>query len=422
MNILIIGSGGREHAISLKLSEEQSNHKLFISPGNAGTSQIGKNINLNLNDLSEIWTFCKSNQIELVIIGPEQPLVDGLADKLREKSINVFGPNKNAARIEGDKEFAKTLMSEYEVPTASFRSFNKDKFDDAIEYLRNGSFPIVLKASGLAAGKGVIIAANFEEAEKALSEMMKDAVFGSAGDIVVIEEFLEGDELSVFVVTDGDDYFILPQSQDHKRVGEGDTGKNTGGMGAYAPVKFVTDELIEEIEENVINPTLKGLKEKDSKFSGCLYCGLINTEEGIKVIEFNCRFGDPEIQAVLQLVEGSFSQLLLSTAKGKIDKNSVSLSSGSAICIVAASGGYPDTYQKGYEITGIPNNTENLRIIHAGTKMSEGKILTNGGRVLNIVANDKSNDLAKCKKIAYDALSQIEFTEKYFRRDIGYKA
>lgn len=422
MNILIIGSGGREHAIALKLSEEKSDHKLYISPGNAGTSQIGKNISLNLNDSSEISSFCSSNQIELVVIGPEQPLVDGLADDLREKSFNVFGPIKNAARIEGDKEFAKNLMSEYEVPTASFRSFSKDEFDAAIEYLRNGSFPVVLKASGLAAGKGVIIAEKFEEAENALSEMMKDAVFGSAGDTVVIEEFLEGDELSVFVVTDGDNYFILPPSQDHKRIGEGDTGKNTGGMGAYTPVKFVNDALIEEIEKKVINPTLKGLKEKDSKFSGCLYCGLINTNEGIKVIEFNCRFGDPEIQAVLQLVDGSFSKLLLSSAKGKIDKNSVSLSNGSAICVVAASGGYPDTYQKGFEITGIPNNSENLRIIHAGTKMSEDKILTNGGRVLNIVANDKSNDLLKCKNLAYDALSQIEFKDKYFRRDIGYKA
>lgn len=422
MKILIIGSGGREHAIALKLYEEDNNHKLYVSPGNAGTFQIGENIGFDLNNAAEIKEFCDSNEIELVIIGPEQPLVDGLADKLRDESILVFGPGKNAARIEGDKEFSKKLMSSYNVPTANFQSFKKEEYHNAIQYLKEGSFPIVLKASGLAAGKGVIIAENFDQAENALNDMMNNSVFGSAGNTVVIEEFLEGDELSVFAVTDGEDYVILPPSQDHKRIGEGDTGKNTGGMGAYSPVKFVNDELISEIEDKVIKPTLKGLKENDSKFSGCLYCGLINTQNGIKVIEFNCRFGDPEIQAVLQLVEGSFTSLLQSSAKGKIDKNSVKWSGGSAICVVAASGGYPDSYEKGYEITGIPSNTENLRIIHAGTKKADDKILTNGGRVLNIVANISSSDLKACKAIAYDAVSQISFKDKYFRRDIGYKA
>ncbi|MCB0751281.1 MAG: phosphoribosylamine--glycine ligase, partial [Ignavibacteriae bacterium] len=310
MNILIIGSGGREHAIALKLFEENKYINLFISPGNGGTHSIGKNIELDLNNVSDIIDFCISDNIELVIIGPEQPLVDGLADELRNAGIVVFGPNKNAARIEGDKSFAKDLMQKYQVPTAKFKSFFKSDYIKAIEYLQRSDFPIVLKASGLAAGKGVIIANTFNEAQTALNEMMKESKFGSAGDYVVIEEFLEGPELSVFVVTDGSDYVILPPAQDHKRIGEGDTGKNTGGMGAFSTVPFVNKILIEEIEQNVILPILQGLREKDSNFNGCLYCGLIKTADGIKVIEFNCRFGDPEIQAVLQLVEGDFLELL----------------------------------------------------------------------------------------------------------------
>ncbi|MCB9209789.1 MAG: phosphoribosylamine--glycine ligase [Ignavibacteriales bacterium] len=422
MKILIIGSGGREHAIALKLHEENNQFELYISPGNGGTETICKNIDLDLNNHQEVTEFCKNSKIDLVIIGPEQPLVDGLADYLRNNYILVFGPSKNAARIEGDKEFAKNLMARYNIPTASFKSFKKEDYQNAVNYLKKSNYPIVLKASGLAAGKGVIIATSFEEANLALTEMMKNSVFGSAGDTVVIEDFLEGEELSVFVVTDGKNYFILPPSQDHKRIGEGDTGKNTGGMGAYSPVKFVNDHLINEIEKNVIVPTLNGLKINNSEFNGCLYCGLIKTKEGIKVIEFNCRFGDPEIQAVLQLIDGSFSELLLSTAKGNINKNSVHYNGKSSICVVAASGGYPDSYEKGYEINGVLNNEQNLKIIHAGTKKINNKIITNGGRVLNIVGISSNNDLSHSKTIAYDALSKINFEKMYFRKDIGFKA
>ncbi len=422
MKILIIGSGGREHAIALKLHEENNKFEIFISPGNGGTDGICNNVELNIKKHSEIIEFCKSNNIDLVVIGPEIPLVDGLADSLRENDILVFGPNKLAARIEGDKDFSKNLMKEYNVPTAKFKSFRKKEFESALEYLRTGSFPIVLKASGLAAGKGVIIANNYNEAEEALTEMMKESIFGNAGDVVVIEEFLEGEELSVFVVTDGDDFVILPPSQDHKRIGEGDTGKNTGGMGAYSPLKFVDDELIDEIKLNVIIPTLKGLRDKDSKFNGCLYCGLIKTKEGIKVIEFNCRFGDPEIQAVLQLLDGSFSELLLSTAKGKVNKNTILYNGKSAMCVVAASNGYPNNYEKGFEIIGLPENSDNLKIIHAGTKKENNKILTSGGRVLNIIGVSEINDLIQSKTICYDALSKICFRGIYFRKDIGHKA
>ena len=420
MNILIIGSGGREHAIALKLSEENKNNKLFISPGNGGTLSIGENV--NLDSPTEIIKFCHENSISLVIIGPEQPLVDGLADILRSNNILTFGPSKNAARIEGDKKFSKNLMENYNIPTAAFKTFSNKEFDQAIDYLKKGSFPIVLKASGLAAGKGVIIANEFDEAKSALDDMMNKSVFGSAGDIVVIEEFLEGEELSVFVVTDGDNYMILPPSQDHKRIGEGDTGKNTGGMGAYSPVPFVNDELISEIENKVILPTLKGLRENDSLFNGCLYCGLINTKDGIKVIEYNCRFGDPEIQAVLQLLEGDFSELLLSTAKGNVKKNSVKYNGGSAICIVTASGGYPDKYKKGYKIEGISENSNDLKIIHAGTTEKNGEIITSGGRVLNVVAISSNNDLSICRIKGYEAIYKVDYTGKYFRSDIGFKA
>ncbi len=422
MNILIIGSGGREHAIALKIYEENHSNKLFISPGNGGTISVGKNINLVLDDEKEIINFCRKENIDLVVIGPEQPLVDGLADKLRENGILVFGPNKKAARIEGDKKFSKELMQQYNVPTANFKSFQKEEYQTAIEYLKKSKFPIVLKASGLAAGKGVIIAHNFLEAKNALDDMMQNSIFGNAGDTVVIEEFLEGEELSVFVVTDGKDYVILPASQDHKRIGEGDTGKNTGGMGAYSPLKFVDDNLLDEIEKKVIVPTLKGLNENDSKFNGCLYCGLIKTNEGIKVIEFNCRFGDPEIQAVLQLLDGDFLELLKSTASGNVNKNAVRYNGGTAMCVVAASGGYPDKYEKGFEIEGIPGNSSNLKIIHAGTSENNGKIITNGGRVLNIVGISRDSSLTHSKTIVYGALSKIIFRDIYYRKDIGFKA
>lgn len=423
MNILIIGSGGREHALALKLFEEDNTNKLFIAPGNGGTNQIGLNINLNLKTGQSVINFCKINDIDLVIIGPEQPLVDGLADELRLQKILVFGPTKNAARIEGDKKFAKDLMNKYGIPTAKFKSFEKREYEEAIEYLKKGNFPIVLKARGLAAGKGVIIANNFKEAESALTEMTKDSIFGSAGDTVVIEEFLEGEELSVFAITDGDDYIILPPAQDHKKIGEGDNGKNTGGMGAYSPLPFVNDTLSNEIEENVIKPILFGLRENNSKFNGCLYCGLINTKNGIKVIEFNCRFGDPETQAVLQLLEGNFLELLYSTAKGKINKNSIRYTGKCAICVVVASAGYPDNYNKGYEIFGLNENfDEDTKVIHAGTKLENGKIVTSGGRVLSIVVTSDKNNLSYCKSKAYNLLAKVKFDGMYFRKDIAKRA
>ncbi|MEE9431668.1 MAG: phosphoribosylamine--glycine ligase [Melioribacteraceae bacterium] len=423
MNVLIIGSGGREHALIIKIAESKKVNQIFISPGNAGTLQIGENVNLNITSHSEVIEFCKNNLIDLVVIGPEVPLVDGLSESLRENNILVFGPNMLAAEIEGNKKFSKELMDENNIPTASFKSFSKSQFNEAIEFLESGSFPIVIKASGLAAGKGVIITENILDAKGAVSSMMLDSIFGESGNTIVIEEFLEGEELSVFAITDGDDYILLPASQDHKRIGEGDTGKNTGGMGAYAPLNFVTDELINEIEKNVVVPTLKGLKDKNRKFNGCLFCGLINTKEGIKVIEFNCRFGDPETQTVLPLLDGDFFELLYSTAKGKINKDAVKYNGGSSICVVTVSGGYPDKYEKGFEITGLENiDDESTKVIHAGTILKNGKVITNGGRVLNAVTTLSKNSLSDCKSICYNQISKVKYKDIYFRNDIGFKA
>ncbi|MBK8946831.1 MAG: phosphoribosylamine--glycine ligase [Ignavibacteriae bacterium] len=423
MNILIIGSGGREHAIGLKIFEQNNKSNIFFAPGNGGTRKIGENVNLDLLDHQTVINFCSQKDIKLVIVGPEQPLVNGIADDLRNSGINVFGPSKNAARIEGDKSFAKDLMMVKNVPTAKFKIFHKSEMDEAIHFLENGNFPIVIKASGLAAGKGVIIAENFVYAKKNIIDIMEKLVFGNAGNTVVIEEFLEGEELSVFVITDGSEFVILPPAQDHKRIGDGDTGKNTGGMGAYSPVGFFDEKLENEIKEKVIIPILKGLEEADSKFNGCLYCGLINTINGIKVIEFNCRFGDPETQAVLQLIDGDFLGLLYSTAKGKVDKEIVNYNGGSAMCIVVASGGYPDNYEKGFEIFGLDEKfDDNIKIIHAGTILQNGKILTSGGRVLNIVSFNNQNNLKYCKEIGYVALDKVKFDRIYFRSDIGFKA
>jgi len=423
VNVLIIGSGGREHAIALKIAESKRVNNIFIAPGNAGTLQVGENIKLDIRNHSEVIEFSENNSIDLVIIGPEIPLVDGLSESLRENNILVFGPNMLASEIEGNKKFSKELMHEYNIPTAKFRAFYKSQFDEAIKYLEEGSFPIVIKASGLAAGKGVVIAENLLDAKKTVRSMMQEAMFGISGETIVIEEFLEGEELSVFAITDGKNFVLLPASQDHKRIGEGDTGKNTGGMGAYAPLNFVTDELISEIENNVVVPTLKGLNDKNRKFNGCLYCGLIHTKDGIKVIEFNCRFGDPETQVVLPLLDGDFFELLYSTAKGEIDKNAVQYNGGSSICVVTVSGGYPDKYKKGYEITGLENiNDVSTKVIHAGTTLRDGKIVTNGGRVLNITTTLKNSSITECKIKCYDTIDNVKYNHIYFRKDIGYKA
>jgi phosphoribosylamine--glycine ligase len=422
MNIAIIGSGGREHALAHRCAQDNSASKIYVIPGNPGTSGIATNIELDPYDQDTILKFCLEHDIDLVIIGAEKPLAEGLADFITKAGIKVFGPSKEAARIETDKSFAKELMRVYNVPTALFRIFNKEDYKEAVSYINSIGYPVVIKANGIAAGKGVVIAYNRSDAEEAIDNCFLKDLFGDAGNTVVIEEFMEGKEVSIFAISDGVNYLLLPPAQDHKRIADGDMGKNTGGMGAYAPVPFIGKEETAEIENEIIKPVLKAMRELGCPFIGCLYAGLMMTEEGPKVVEFNCRFGDPETQVILPLMQGDFTELLYSAAKGRIQKELLFYNGGSSVSVVAASGGYPDNYEKGFEITGLDNQSEKVIIYHAGTKEKDGKIITDGGRVLNVTSVLKNNDLIEAKKIAYTALSKIFFEKIYFRKDISDKA
>ncbi len=417
MKILIIGGGGREHALGDKLKEANERNELFFAPGNAGTAKIGENVSLIVSERNEIVRFCKREQIDLVVIGPEQPLVDGLADALRESSVSVFGPNANAAILEGEKSFAKDFMKRHNIPTADYKIFKKDNKQDALNYLSKSNYPIVIKADGLAAGKGVVICDNEDAARTTITDYFDNAKFGAAGEKVVIEEFLEGEELSLFVITDGKNYIMLPPSQDYKKIYDDNKGPNTGGMGAYAPVDFVTEETLEEIEDNIVIPTIEGMRKEGREFSGCLYCGLISTNDGVKVIEYNARFGDPETQSVLSLLDGRFDMLLLSVAQGLIDRDAVQILDKKAVNVVAASEGYPGSYEKGKEIFGLENVSPPAKVFHAGTIEKNGKIYTNGGRVLAVNAVGES--LQEAREMAYENLSKISFEGMYFRKDIA---
>lgn len=421
MKVLVVGSGGREHALGRQLSLSPTLTRLYFLPGNPGTKSLGENLNIIPDNFNDIISFCKRETIDLVVIGPEKPLVDGLANMLRENSIAVFGPDSSAAEIEAHKSFAKSLMKKYHIPSADYVEFDSTQLEMAARYLASAKYPLVIKADGLAAGKGVIICSNAKEADRTLEQLFVNRIFGSAGDKIIIEDFMEGEEASVFAITDGTDFICLPAAQDHKRIGDNDTGKNTGGMGAYSPAPLITNELQLMVEGQIIAPTIKAMKDEGRDFVGCLYAGLMITSEGPKVVEFNCRFGDPETQAVLPILEGDFLQLLYSAAAGKIEKDAVRYNGGCAVCVVAASSGYPDAYQTGFEISGLIDS-ENIIVFHAGTKESEGKILTAGGRVLGVTSVIEQNDLARAKSIAYDALSKIYFEGIYFRRDIADRA
>ena len=422
MNVVIIGSGGREHALALKISESPTPNKLYILPGNPGTKFLGENININPSEQNKIIEFCKEKNIDLVIIGPEQPLVDGLANKLREYNINVFGPSKEAAQIESSKYFAKKVMKEAGVPTAKYLPFNSNMFENARDYIRSKKYPCVIKADGLAAGKGVFVCNDSNEAEEALNLIFHDKVFGESGEKVLVEEFLVGEEVSVFAICDGNEFVCLPASQDHKRIGDNDKGKNTGGMGAYAPAPIVTPQLFEQIKNRILYPVVRTLNKRNASFIGCLYAGLIITDEGPKVIEFNCRFGDPETQVVLPVIKGDFLHLLYTAALGKIDKAAVEYNGGSSVCVVAASAGYPDSFEKGFEITGLDELRADIIIYHSGTKEVNGKVITNGGRVLGVTSVLPDFNLMLAKDLAYKALENINFKNIYYRKDIADKA
>jgi len=422
MNVLVIGSGGREHAIALKINQSKKLKSLFCIPGNPGTNKFATNFNISLTDYLKISDFCNRQEVDLIVIGPEQPLVDGLSDHLRNEGFKVFGPSANAARIEASKAFAKKIMIDADVPTAKYIEFSSSQLIESISYLEKIDYPTVIKADGLAAGKGVLICGDKSEAEAAIREIFEHKIFGDSGNKLIIEDFLEGEEASVFAITDGENFICLPAAQDHKRIGDGDTGKNTGGMGAYAPAPIIIESLSKEIEIKIIKPVLTQMVKTGNKFIGCLYAGLIITKSGPKVIEFNCRFGDPETQVVLPILNGDFLQLLYSAALGKLDKSSVQYSGGSSVCVVAASKGYPDEYVKGFEIKGLDLSDDEIIIYHSGTKEENGKILTNGGRVLGVTSAISTFNLVSAQKKSYEAISKINFDGMYYRKDIAEKA
>lgn len=422
MNVLVIGSGGREHAIALKINQSPKLKSLYCIPGNPGTESFASIITIDVKNHKAISNFCEDKKIDLVVIGPEQPLVDGLSDHLRNEGFKVFGPSANAARIESSKSFAKKIMLNASVPTAQYVEFTTAQISDAIKYLGTVNYPIVIKADGLAAGKGVLICNSKSEAESAIREILEHRIFGDSGNKLIVEEFLEGEEASIFAITDGENFICLPAAQDHKRIGDGDIGKNTGGMGAYAPAPIITKELLIEIETKIIEPVLTQMLKTGNKFIGCLYAGLIITKSGPKVIEFNCRFGDPETQVVLPILDGDFLDLLYSAADGNLNLNAVKYSGGCSVCVVASSKGYPDNYEKGFVINGLEKNDDKVIVYHAGTKREAGKILTNGGRVLGVTSVLKTLDLKLAQEKAYQTIRKINFDGIYFRNDIADKA
>jgi phosphoribosylamine--glycine ligase len=420
MNVLILGSGGREHAIAWKISQSSSLNRLFVAPGNAGTAEIAENVNLDNSDFDAVKAFVLKNEIHLIVIGPEQPLVDGITDYFRSNEelahVQVLGPDSSAAMLEGSKDFAKDFMKRHGIPTAAYQSFGKTDVEQGRQFLDTLQPPYVLKADGLAAGKGVLILDDIDEAKQQLQEMLLNAKFGKASDKVVIEEFLDGIECSVFAITDGKDYLMLPVAKDYKRIGEGDTGLNTGGMGCVSPVDFADDSFMQKVEQRIVKPTINGLNKEDFDYRGFLFFGLMNVGGDPYVIEYNVRMGDPETQVVLPRVQGDFLQVCYGAASAELAKHDISISKKHMLAVIAASGGYPESYEKGKQISGLQNISDAL-VFHAGTKVSENKTLSNGGRVLAVVA--EAENLGGAREKAYQEISKLHFDKIYFRKDIG---
>ena len=422
MNVLILGSGGREHAFAWKIAKSSSCNQLFIAPGNSGTAQVGTNVNIEINDFDSIKEFVLTENIELVLVGPEDPLVNGIYNFFKEdeklKEISLIGPSKKGALLEGSKRFAKEFMFRHNIPTAKYQAFNIDNLVEGYKFLESLDAPFVLKADGLAAGKGVLILNNLQQAKDELKAMVEGAKFGSASSTVVIEEFLEGIELSVFVLTDGDSYKILPSAKDYKRIGEGDTGLNTGGMGAISPVPFADRFYIEKVEREIIKPTIEGLKKDNIEYKGFLFIGLINVKGEPKVIEYNVRMGDPETEVVIPRIKSDLLNLLRGIKDGTFSEKDLEITDEVATTVMLVSGGYPQAYEKGKEITGIEKVNDSI-VFHAGTKQDGETIKTNGGRVIAITSfGENMNDALKK---SYDNADKITFQGKYFRKDIGFE-
>ena len=431
MNILILGSGGREHALAWKISQSELCTKLIIAPGNGGTQEFGENHQVDVNDFPAIKKLCIDNQVEMVVVGPEDPLVAGIYNYFKDteelKEVIVIGPSKNAAMLEGSKAFAKAFMKRHHIPTAAYGEFSAENYEEGLAYLNNHSLPIVLKADGLAAGKGVLICTERQQALDEFESMIKNSKFGSAGDKVVVEEFLDGIELSVFVLTDGKHYVILPEAKDYKRIGEGDKGLNTGGMGAVSPVPFAGQAFMDMVENEIIKPTIEGLHKENLEYKGIVFIGLIRVDEKPHVIEYNCRFGDPETEVILLRLQNDLVEMFLSTHNERLNHLSVKVDPRCAATVVAVSGGYPESYQKGIPIDlkylENPQTSKHIgknggsMVFHSGTIEKAGKLITNGGRVFAV--SSLADTIGEAVEGSLELLSQVYFDNMYYRTDIG---